>query len=261
LPNNTKFLQALATDNTFIDAGYIDKLNAIKDKQRRERLLLGNFDYDDDEDALMDYDSLNDLFTNNVEGGDRYLTADVARFGKDATVIYEWEGNLVIKRHYLLNKSITYTSDYIKALSVRKKIARSNILIDEDGVGGGVVDAISGCKGFVNGSAALPNPKSKENENYQDLATQCGYMAASMVMDRTIGFATHFSEDKSFKDKFIEEAEQVKRRDGDSDGKLKLIKKEHVKTVIKRSPDDWDAFKMFMYFSLKPKKRFNDANY
>ena len=39
----------------------------------------------------------------------------------------------------------------------------SHIIVDEDGVGGGVKDGISGCKGFVNGSKAL------KNENFQNL--------------------------------------------------------------------------------------------
>lgn len=253
LPVAIKFLQSLVTDNPFIDSGYINKLKAIKDRIRKERLMLGNFDYDDDDDALMLYDAIENLFTNShVERGNKYLTIDVARFGKDESRIYEWDGWLVIKRHVLKKKSITQVAQAAKEIADRQKIPMSNVIADEDGVGGGVVDILR-CKGFVNGSSPLENPKSHVKENYENLKTQCSYMAAACVNEGTIGFCEELGANTEFVERFTEEAEQVKKRDADSDGKLKIMKKEEVKELIGRSPDDWDCFMMRQWFELKPK--------
>lgn len=248
-----KFLQALVTDNPFIDSGYIEKLRAIKDKVRKQRLFHGNFDYDDDENALMDYDAIMDLFTNKADRGNKYLTVDVARFGKDESRIYEWDGWMIIKRHVLKKKSVVEVANYVKKIADDKKIPMSQVIVDEDGVGGGVKDLLR-CKGFVNGSAALENPKTEDKENYENLATQCGYMAAVSVNERKIGFTEEIGQDQDFRERFLEEAEQVKKRDFDDDRKLKLVKKEDIKELIGRSPDDWDTFKMRQWFELKPKK-------
>jgi phage terminase large subunit len=256
-----KFLQALVQDNPFVDSGYIDKLRAIKDKVRKQRLLYGNFDYDDDENALMTYDAIENLFTNAYAArGTKYLTVDVARFGKDESRIYKWDGWFVAKRWVLKKKNVVQVAQKVKEIATAEKIPMSQVIADEDGVGGGVVDILK-CKGFVNGSSPLENPKNHEKEHYENLATQCGYMAATCVTDGLIGFAEDLGADTDFVEKFSEEAEQVKKRDADTDGKLKLVKKEDVKELIGRSPDDWDTFKMRQWFELKPKRRYADASY
>lgn len=261
LPVTIKFLQALVQDNPHVDSGYLDKLRAIKDRIRKERLLHGNFDYDDDELALMSYDAIENLFTNShVERGKKYLTVDVARFGKDNSTIYEWDGWLITDRHVLTKKRTTEVAAFVKTITDAKKIPMSQVIVDDDGVGGGVVDILR-CKGFVNGSSALENPKSHTKENYENLATQCSYMAAACVNEGTIGFVDKLGADTDFVERFTEEAEQVKKRDADTDGKLKVVKKEDVKELIGRSPDDWDAFKMRQWFELKPKKVVKAASY
>lgn len=256
LPSGVQFLVALVTDNPFIEREYIDKLHEIKDKVRKQRLLLGNFDYDDDDNMLMTYDAIDDLF--NCEGrvkaeGNEYITADIARFGKDESRIYRWKGFLVVQRLTLKHKKVTEVAHAIRSIADNNKIPMSRVIADDDGVGGGVVD-ILGCKGFVNNSTALENPKVHTKENYENLKTQCCYMAAECVNKSIIGFSAHLIND-DFKERFIEEAEQVKRRDPDSDGKLKILQKEEVKELIGRSPDDWDCFMMRQWFELKPRTR------
>ena len=86
------FLQALVTDNTRVDPAYIEQLQK-SDTITRERLLLGNFDYDDTKGRLFRYDEVIDLFRNNVEKSDTfYISCDVARLGEDKTVIILWRG-------------------------------------------------------------------------------------------------------------------------------------------------------------------------
>ena len=115
-----------------------------------------------------------------------------------------------------------------------------NIIVDEDGVGGGVVDILR-CKGFVNNSRPL------NKENYQNLKTQCYYKLADEINKGQIGIKIN---DISQKNHIIEELEQVRSKDMDKDNKLQIIPKEIIKAIIGRSPDYADAIMMRMYYQL-----------
>jgi hypothetical protein len=116
-------------------------------------LLYGNFEYDDDPTRLFSYDAIVDLFTNNVEKGQKYCTVDVAGRGRDRTVIIIWDGWFIEK--IILKNNIS--SDELDKILIEKKIPRSKCAIDEDGVGFGLVKNLSGVKGFVNNAKPIKN--------------------------------------------------------------------------------------------------------
>lgn len=53
-----KFIPALVTDNPKISPDYIDNLHKLKNKVMKERLLHGNFEYDDTPGRLHSYDAI-----------------------------------------------------------------------------------------------------------------------------------------------------------------------------------------------------------
>ena len=75
--------------------------------------------------------------------------------------------------------SITDIQDVIKGFKAKYRVPNSNIIADEDGVGGGVVDTLN-IKGFVNGSKAV-------NENYNRLKDECGYKLSEKIIAPTHG--------------------------------------------------------------------------
>jgi phage terminase large subunit len=258
-----KFLQALVTDNPFIDSGYIQKLHAIKDKVRKQRLLFGNFDYDDDDNALMDYDAITDVFSNTfVATGEKYITADIARFGKDKTTIGVWDGWRCFEIHTLEKKKVTEVAEYIRTLALKHQIPMSRVICDEDGVGGGVVDILN-CKGFVNNSSALVNLEASvetyknhepPKENYRNLRSQCYFHLADQVNNRLVYIQT---EDEDLKEKIIEELEQVKRKDPENDEtKLQVVSREEMFQMLGRSPDYASFIMMRKYFDLSTDPEF-----
>ncbi|PUZ21874.1 phage portal protein [Chitinophaga parva] len=250
LPANRRFLPSLVTDNPFVDKGYISKLQSLTDKIKKERLLYGNFDYDDDDNALIARSAIDDLFTNTfVDKGKSYITADVARFGKDNTVIMLWSGWRVESIHTLQKRSTAEVAQFIKHLSTKHGVPRSNIIIDEDGVGGGVVDLLPGCQGFVNNSSPLPNPDSDKDENYKNLKTQCYYMLAAAINAGRM--FVNADGNLEVQETLSGELEQVKRLNADADGKLEIVPKEKVKELLGRSPDYSDTLMMRMFFELK----------
>lgn len=246
LDDKKRFVQALPNDNKMLDKGYLENLNRILSKNAKERLLKGNWEYDDDPTALCDYDSIIDIFTNITEKGTKYITADVARMGSDKAVVGVWDGWDVIEVVEFDISKTTLIQSTINSLRAKHKIPTSQCIADEDGVGGGVVD---NCKiqGFVNGSKAL------NDENYNNLQTQCAYKLAERINEKTISITCDLSPKQQ--ESIIEELEQLKTYKEDSEAKLRILPKQNVKDNIGRSPDYRDMLLMRVYFDLKPKTK------
>ena len=240
LPAHRKFVKSLVSDNKAISKHYISQLEKL-DKLSKERLLFGNWEYIDDDALLFEYDNIMNMFTNTfVEKGTKHITCDVARLGADKTVIIMWSGLRVEKIITFDKNTIPDIVNEIKLLSQQNSIPNSRIIIDQDGVGGGVVDGISGCKGFTNGGKAL------KGENYQNLKTQCFYKLAELVNDNKI-----YIEQNTHKQTIIEELEIIKRDKIDKDQqKLAIEGKDIQKSKLGRSPDFADALMMRMWFEV-----------
>jgi phage terminase large subunit len=262
--NRIRFLQALATDNPHQESGYLDKLKAITDKVRKQRLLHGNFDYDDDDNALMDYDSIMDIFTNeHVPPGEGFITVDVARFGDDKTKIYRWSGWRVVQKITLEKKKVPEVAEAVKVVAEEHDIPMSRIVVDDDGVGGGVAD-ILGCKRFVNGSSPMPEPEStkankgyKLKPNYKNLRSQCYFRLSMRVNEKGLLVLTKSYEER---ERISEELEQIKKKETDNDKVLQVVAKDDIKQLLGRSPDDADALMMREYFELKPPTKPKDLS-
>ena len=240
LANHKKFIQALVTDNKYISRHYTEQLSKL-DAISKARLLNGDWEYDDSKDALIEYDAIINMFSNVVATGDKYITADIARYGKDKTAIYYWNGLQVADIVVLDSSSMVDVANNIKDIQAKEGVKLSNIIVDEDGVGGGAKDILR-CKGFVN------NSKPKRGENYTNLKTQCYYKLADMINRGQIGVSTN---DIKFKEALIQELEQVRRTNIDKDSKLSIMSKDKIKDLIGRSPDYSDALMMRMYYELR----------
>ena len=244
IPSYRQFIQALPKDNPHLPESYIESLAQL-DQNSKERLLFGNWEYDDDPSTLIDNDSISDYFEPNHINpiGLKYLTIDVARKGKDKTVFRVWHGWLCIDRYDIAKSSLVEVVELAKKIQQQYGISPSNTIADEDGVGGGVVDFLN-CKGFINNSKPL------NDEIYENLKSQCSIKMASQIVNRKAG---EICQSNSIKEITAQEMEQVKMKDIDKDGKQGIIAKEHVKELIGRSPDEWDSIMMRYWFDLNSK--------
>jgi hypothetical protein len=246
LPEERKFIQSLLSDNQYISRHYRENLLAL-DPITKERLLFGNWEYDDDRTTLMTYNKIQDIFSNNhVRGGEKYITADIARFGNDRTVIMVWLGLKVTHILELIKQPISVIANEISRLKTFQRVGNSNIIVDEDGVGGGVVDILN-CKGFVNNSSPIDIDGQKQN--FVNLKSQCYFKLAELVNANEIFVETDIPE---VRNSIVQEMEQVKQKNIDKDGKLSVIPKDKVKERIGRSPDYSDTLMMRMFFELQP---------
>lgn len=260
LPSNRKYIQAFPTDNVYLPKDYIKALASEKDTVRRQRLYEGVWDYDEDKDSIVSADALEDAFGATItKDGDKYMVVDVARFGEDSTVISLWDGLDCYKITKYQKQDTEETKQKIKDTAAKEKVPWSHIIVDEDGVGGGVVDGLPGVRGFVANSSPLPTAdeirrkhQGIENEmipkrNFSNLKSQCGYKMAELINEHKVSFTV-----PDLRDTIISELSAILReKEVDSDKKLTLKPKDEVKEIIGHSPDVGDTFLMRAWFELR----------
>jgi hypothetical protein len=182
------------------------------------------------------------------------MIVDVARLGKDKTVITLWLGKELTKVYIYKKQDTDVTRQKIREMAIAERIPFSRIVIDEDGVGGGIVDSLKGVRGFIGGSSPIPN-KNDEKPNYRNLRTQCYYYLAECINTRKMAIRAEVISDEpsNFQDLLTEELEQIKEKNPDSDDKkLQIIPKEEIKEAIGRSPDFADCLMMRMLLDIEP---------
>jgi len=236
LPVHRAFVRALPTDNPYLPQAYIESLRRLPDYDRK-RLLEGNWEFDDDSDKLFATDNLLRMFRNELLDGTKYITSDIARFGKDRTIICVWNGLTLVELKMLHKASIDQVVNEIRNTAKNHNVLLQNVVCDEDGVGGGVVDYLK-CRGFVNGSKA-------KQPQYQNLKSECYYTLAQYIEENKL---TIFVNDK--KEQIVRELEMIKRHRADVDGKLQVTPKDQIKLREGISPDIADAIMMRMFFEL-----------
>lgn len=247
LESTKAFVPALPGDNPYLPNQYLEILKTL-DKVSKERLLFGNWEYASDTNNLIVYDALIDLFTNSIEETkEKWCIVDVARFGPDKTVISLWKGLEWYSVEVLSHKDLEAIETRVKIVLREESIPYSHCLIDEDGIGGGVLDHLKGAKGFIAQTAPMLNRITGQPENYSNLKTQCAYHLAELINSHKIAI-TWIND--TYKNLFIEESEQLKRADVDKEGKLKIEPKAIMKELLGRSPDLLDTAIMRIYFEL-----------
>ena len=242
------FIKALNTDNDFRDRSNDFNLSSISDPIRRMRLKDGLWEFASDPSTLFVLDDILDAFNSVVEikpETGKYITADVARFGSDDAVISLWHGWECKEIQVLQKRATNVLSEEIRDLAQKNRVPMSNVIVDEDGVGGGVVDLLPGCQGFMGNRSAL---EEKGGANYANLRSQCFYKLAERFRNRTLAISV---DNPGLRDRITEELRAVKRKNPGGEGPLAIIPKELIKQDLGgKSTDVADALMMRVYFDL-----------
>lgn len=242
LADDKKFVPALVNDNKYIQSSYIDNLQGLTGTNR-ERLLEGNWEYDETTWSLINYDAIVSVFYNNVSGGERIITADIARQGRDKTVVGVWNG-LRLEHIYSLDKNtIPEAIDFIKTIKNRNMVHIHNLYIDADGIGGAVADAFNGCVSIVNNSP--PIYVDGERENFGNLKSQLYFYLAECINEKRM-----YIRPDEHRDKITQELEWCRQKSADHDGKFYCLPKQEIRENLGRSPDLLDMLSFRMYHEL-----------
>lgn len=258
LSKHRQFVQSLAADNPHLSQDYIQQLERL-DANSKERLLRGNWEYDDDPTRMFEIDAISTMFTKTVvrrgRVEERFLTVDVARHGSDKTVVIRWEGLQVKEIKHWQGKNTKESADEVRKICEHWDIERRHVIVDEDGIGGGLVDQLPGVQGFLNGGKVVQSGE-YQPRNYANLKSQCYFMLAETLRNGEIGVEC----EPDVRDAITEELEQIKEKTLDTEGKIAVISKDDIRASLGRSPDFADALMMRMWFELTKTAGLSETN-
>jgi len=240
-----RFIQAFPCDNHKLSENYLLNLERTLSQTQKERLLLGNWEYDDDPDLLVDYDAVCDCFTNNhvSDIGRKCISADLAMKGRDRFVAGSWRGSVcrvAIDKAYSSAKEI---ENELRNLMDKDGVGRSMTIADSDGLGQYLESYINGIKEFHGGATAF------DNNLYANLKSECAYKLAEKINNRDLKIVCSEKQQEIIK----EELMVLKADNLVSDTqKKRIISKEIMKQILGHSTDYLDMLLMGMYYFLMP---------
>lgn len=252
LKKNRVFIQSLYSDNPYIDREAYEKNYENADVVTKERILRGNWEYDDRPQKLIKYDDICDLFTNPITNGEKYISCDVAGEGKDKAVVIVWNGFEAIDFKVFDKCSALELQDCIKQFAQKYTIGMSQVVCDQDGIGWGVVGNLQ-CKWFQNNLTPIDNRTDYEKQEqwgkpfFQNLKTQCYFELKKVIESHTMNLSSM----TIHRTTIIEELDIIDEVDIDKDGVRKINSKEKQKEILWRSPDFADCLMMRMFFEIQ----------
>ncbi len=268
LPKDKAFIQALAHENEKRESGYLERLERLTG-QTRQRLLLGNWEFVDDPDQLIDSVAISDIFENihvQRDPNRKCLILDIAMHGSDLYRAGVFEGDVLIEHKSMAKSGGADVLGMANDMRTRHGIRPSAIIYDSDGVGafiGGKGGFIPGAVAFHANAAPIKSDKDK-NRTFAHLKDQCGFLLADDINERKVYAEAVIEPDDV--EMLSEELAAIKKMDT-GDTPLRLLPKTGlngkpgVKEILGRSPDFSDLFLMKKYFDLllisKPKQSYS----
>lgn len=242
-----RFIQVLARHNPYIAKSYIERLSRLPEWALKERLYHGNWEYDDTPGILFEIPKIEKMF--RTQGlnpyNEKYIIVDVARHGVDRTTAIYWEGLQWTVLRYEEKSDMDLLQERLKEECLKRWVRiTTNLLVDEDWIGGWVVDNLW-CQWFLNNGAIIENDEWIK-PNYQNLKTQCAFALSQYVQDGLIGLKC----DWELEEIIQEELHVIREIDLDKDWKRRISTKKDMKLELWRSPDWADNLIMRMFYEV-----------
>lgn len=255
LPLDTTFIQAFCHDNGYLPKEYIENLENITDLKLRQRILNGEWEYNEDEAQVIRYDWLYQCLGADAHSGRNTLGVDVARDGgkADLTVIQPLLGNRIVRPILLSGREYRgspdgwdeYCADAIIRAALANSVKAEDVRIDTTGPGSGVWSVLRS-KGwtttrFVAGNS--PVYRHNDPNQYRNLRTQVLWELREAVRLKKLSFDDQY--DSVLFDDLCGYHYSI------SEKVIILEDKMRTRARIGRSPDRGDALAMAFY-SPKP---------
>ena len=252
LSSDKAFITSKYMDNPYTAVSYGRSLSQISDAVTRSRLMDGNWEYDDDQTALLNYDEIVSMFDNDAaKEGSKFLTIDPAFGGKDEATIFEWNGYVVESIESIPKIDHDAFIQIIDLKAREKRVPRRNIIADVVGEGAYLPKFLRGIRGFIGSASPLKDEKARYEEMvrppFANLRSQCIWEMAQIIKQGKVSIkkcAPHIQE------KIIEEVQQWRLEHVDDDNKIKIVSKDVIRENIGRSTDYSDALYERIYFDL-----------
>jgi len=229
------YVPALPTDNPHLPYDYVETLKSAFGHRPEllEGYLKGNWDCFIGADqviknAWIESARLLTLFPTHRK---KIISCDPARFGDDETCIYVFENSKIVDTHVFGQKDTHYTSGFLNKLRLDND--NCPIIVDEIGVGGGIVDNLRAFDANV--IAFNSAAKSTQPDRYYNLRAEAWDYVGKEFSDGNIEFKT---DDRELVSQLCTPTYKFRN------GKILLEAKDDIKKRIGRSPDRGDCYVM-----------------
>lgn len=234
-----RFVQALPADNPHLPESYIETLRDSFGHRPEliEAYLHGSWEaFEGDDQVILERWIIAAMTRERSIYDGKVISCDPARFGDDETVIYVFDGTRVIDEYYWGKSKTTMISNKIEELS--RHHGNCAAVVDEIGVGGGVVDELKdmGVKVISFNSSAASSMK----EDYYNLRAEAWMTVSKMFNNNQIAMAGHI--DYTLKKQLLYPRYEFK-----TNGKIIIEGKDKIKQRLGCSPDRADAYVMGLW--------------
>jgi len=236
------FIQALPKDNPYLPEDYESNLRKLYPEELVKQLLEGDWDALEAGNYLFKYKDIKEAIDRDVEGGERVLGVDLARYGDDNSVAIVREGMRVIWIEVWAKADLMTSTG--KIINLIRTFDPDSVNVDVIGLGAGVVDRLKEQKYRVNGVNVAEAASDKLK--YANLRAEAYWQLADRFQKQEISIPDNLdliSQVSSIKYKF------------DSHGRLQIEAKEDMKKRGMKSPDVADA--LMLAFMESPNREVN----
>lgn len=166
LPEHRAFIQSLVGDNVFRESGSVEKLEQLENEAQKQRLLYGNWEYEDEPDQLITYLMLEQVLNKDTRPvGGHGLGVDVARYGDDESVLALTRGKALVDIEGKTALAVDKVAEWVEHRINADVISADNVRVDAVGLGAGVVDMLRrdgyNVHELIAGAKPIYDPESK----------------------------------------------------------------------------------------------------
>jgi len=245
-PTDTVVRQINYDENPFLSETIKRVIANAKEEDEEEfkHIYLGQPREGDDR-SLFAYSDIDRAMDNDMSGVDTSgvysLGCDVARYGRDSSVISIREGHKIHLLQTFKGYDTMEFSTQIDRIASRGKTPDA-VFIDSIGVGAGVVDKTRqmGISHVVDANVSM---KPQDTKVYQNKRAEMYFNLKKFV--ETGG---KLPDDKELKEELL----ALRYFYNETSGKIQLIKKDDLKEELGRSPDKSDSVALHFFRSVRP---------
>lgn len=240
------------TADSFLGAAYYDGFKNMPAPWRK-RYLKNDWNYGDDDTSLFKYRHMDRQHVKTYSPALRYVGYDVARTGRDRSVLAMWEGRTLVDIKIIKDHDeqmdTADQADELHTYATENLVGHDNISVDAVGIGVGVIDSAHKLNmwvhEFMSGAASTETVRVKNKDGeYVDMPlydNKRSEIAHKLSRDLEAGEA-FFHDGCPFLAEFKKEA--TMHNYASKDRQLGLEPKDKVKERLGHSPDLFDAVLM-----------------
>lgn len=258
---DTFVLKTTYKDNYFLPDDYKSQMEALKfiAPDEYQVFTLGEWGSLDNSDLyLFNEQAVYSLGTNSdfVDGGETYITCDVAFSGDDSTVVMAWRGWKVVDVKALQKSGTNDILSAIRTLAATYKVPQSRVCFDATGVGIALRSLMPAAIAFDGSASPIEDAPRRPDFSkqtsprpaFRNLRAQVYDACARVVNNNAAAYSLTFGLDK-----LQQELMQIRWQGLGEGVKQQIEPKEMIRARLGRSPDFADAFALRAMFDLKQK--------